>query len=315
MKEAESLKFTVPTLRPYLRPRRVISMVSCFLQRSGVASLLTFVQSTVNITLETPGGHSSVPPPLTNAELLSEIVASLKPNTFTPHLTPQNPHHSLLQCLAQHGSDVPGRLRDAILSARSEKARAQLAKALAQEGGAPERYLLQTSQATTVFRSGVKANALPESGYALINHRIAIEESLDYVRHKVGLTLKAKAEEFGLGLELWGLRVAKDEGQGDLKVISIGNLEPAPSTPTYGSTPYEVLAGTIRHAWTAAGKADDLIVTPSIMTGKPLHASFFAAIGQSGSSSFNLQETPTHDSTGTSPETSSVMFRSRKASV
>jgi Gly-Xaa carboxypeptidase len=228
-------------------------------------------EQTVNITLETPGGHSSVPPPFTNAEILSDIVGSLKPNSFTPHLTPRNPHHSLLQCVAQHGADVPQRLRDAVRFARSEKARAKLAKILAKEGGAPERYLLQTSQATTVFRSGIKANALPETGYALVNHRIAIEESLDYVREKIGREMEDKADEYGLGLELFGRRVrADEEGRGDLKVFGTGNLEPAASTPTYGSKVYQVLAGTIRHAWKATGDEDEElpIVTPSIMTGQ-----------------------------------------------
>jgi acetylornithine deacetylase/succinyl-diaminopimelate desuccinylase-like protein len=44
----------------------------------------------VRVTIETPGGHSSVPPDHTGIGVLSRIISVIESNPYEPDLTPAN---------------------------------------------------------------------------------------------------------------------------------------------------------------------------------------------------------------------------------
>ena len=78
------------------------------------------------------------------------------------------------QCLAQHAPDLPDSLRRDIIGAEhSEKALRSAEKKLFEN--ATIKNLVGSTQAIDLVHGGVKVNALPESAYAIINHRISVE--------------------------------------------------------------------------------------------------------------------------------------------
>lgn len=92
----------------------------------------------------------------------------------------------MLKCLATHGPDMPKKLREAVIkSVHSDKALREVQQILAQD--AYLKILLSiagTTQAIDIVQGGVKANALPEQAWAIINHRISTER---YVCHSFTL--------------------------------------------------------------------------------------------------------------------------------
>lgn len=55
-----------------------------------------------------------------------------------------------------------------------------------------QRYLMQTSQATDLRSGGVKINALPENGYAVVNHRVAVESRVADIRSNLQSLIETK---------------------------------------------------------------------------------------------------------------------------
>lgn len=83
--------------------------------------------------------------------------------------------HYGLMCTAAHaGEGYPKALRDSILkSTKSDKALKALEKALIENS--LSRSLMGTTVAVDMIGGGVKANALPELAWGVVNHRIAAE--------------------------------------------------------------------------------------------------------------------------------------------
>ena len=90
-----------------------------------------------------------------------------------PNLYRNETYYEELQCQAAHNPDFPKDLRKLVAkSAHSDKALAKLSKEL--ERTIPQyKAVAGTTQAVDVIRGGVKTNALPESAYVIVNHRIA----------------------------------------------------------------------------------------------------------------------------------------------
>jgi Gly-Xaa carboxypeptidase len=166
---------------------------------------------------------------------------------------------------------MPPALKYAIQSARTDEEQATLAETLASVLGLRHRYFMQTSQAATLLHSGNKVNNLPEFGFAVINHRIAVEETVESVMSTLVERVASKARELGLGLYLWGEEVRKPDSA-DLGILSVeteGAIEPAPLAPR-DSGPWKLLAGTIRHVWNGRfeeGPESEIIVSPAMSTG------------------------------------------------
>ncbi len=78
------------------------------------------------------------------------------------------------QCLAAHAQGLPTALRKALLSSeKSDRALRAAEKILFQDR--LFKSLVQTTQAIDLIQGGVKTNALPESAWAVVNHRIATD--------------------------------------------------------------------------------------------------------------------------------------------
>ena len=216
----------------------------------------------VEITVSGAGGHSSVPPDHTAIGVLAKVITLIESNQYEPMLTPANPVFSTLQCGAEFG-EMPDQLRKQIkLAATNKNVAKALAKYLAQES-LFTRYLLQTSQAVDIVRGGHKVNALPESVYAVVNHRVAIESKVQDVRDHILNLLKENELSNEHTMTAWDTEINSGNKFGFNVTIKDSQvpLEPAPVSPN-DSFAYKLLSGTIKHIW-----GDDTIVAPAIMTG------------------------------------------------
>lgn len=128
----------------------------------------------VSITVETPGGHSSIPPAHTSIGILSSAIVQLESNPYPPTLTRTTPYYSTLLCQAAHAPEMPLLLRTSLLqSVWSDRALDRaLELLLADDSTRYIRSILSTTQAINVINGGVKVNALPERAQAIVNHRI-----------------------------------------------------------------------------------------------------------------------------------------------
>ncbi|KAI0545225.1 peptidase family M20/M25/M40 [Xylaria curta] len=218
----------------------------------------------VEITVQTPGGHSSVPPPHTGIGIASELVTLIEENPYQPHFHEDNPILQFLECAKIYSPDFPWALRKHLpwrrpsWPIRDDRLALEAAKL-----GDDVKYLFTTSSAVTVINGGVKINSLPERTRVLVNHRInvgdpvsTVQENLAYLAQKVAtrhnLTLQAFPDD------------DEPEMQSSIRIVNLYSLEPAPVTPTsiHGVTPYSVLSGTTRALY-----GESVIMAPALMPG------------------------------------------------
>lgn len=84
-----------------------------------------------------------------------------------------------MQCVGAHGANVPLDFRNVIKrAAYSDQALRILEKSLFKN--ALYKSFVGTTQAVDLIQGGVKVNALPESAWAVINHRISVIRSVTY---------------------------------------------------------------------------------------------------------------------------------------
>lgn len=225
------------------------------------------------ITVYTPGGHSSIPPDHTGIGIAGALISKMEKTPFEPTLSTRNPVYGFLQCLAAYSHMLPAPYREAILaSGKSRKANAAVRATLGARKAT--RYMITTSQALDVVEGGMKVNALPERVSITANFRIAMEETINSTRAKVISNAEEIAREFGVGLLVNRTKVVRDEfGSLKLKAIDVDetgritneliaptkngyivvsdfgtHVDPAPVTPTSGEA-WEVFAGTVRHVF------------------------------------------------------------------
>ncbi|KAJ3176353.1 Gly-Xaa carboxypeptidase [Irineochytrium annulatum] len=228
----------------------------------------------LNITVKTKGGHSSLPPDHTAIGIMSSAIAELEANPFIASLPDASPFLMQLRCLARYGGDnVDPWLRHAIDNVGEY--RSALVGALAEDRFL--RYLMKTSQAVDVIKGGEKVNALPEVVTTLANHRIKVDSGHREVEDHAVTVLSPVAKRFGLRFELTRLNgtveevVARRKGKGgeeDAGELLVepyhGAVEPAPVSPV-DDVAWNVLAGTIRHAIRRPdGKKGSLVVAPTL---------------------------------------------------
>ncbi|GHJ89068.1 hypothetical protein NliqN6_5470 [Naganishia liquefaciens] len=219
----------------------------------------------LKITVETPGGHSSVPPEHTSIGILSRLLVELEANPFEPSLTAESPYLKYLTCLADHAPDVPKAFKRSVAHPGKWKA---LAKRLAGES-AQNRAFLATTQAIDLISGGVKVNALPEVATATINHRIAFTSSIEETKQHASRLLGPLAHKLGFDYIAFnetasglvagttnGKRVTLDVVRG---AKGTAGLEPAPITPS-DSESFELIGSTIKQVF-----GDDVVVAPSAM--------------------------------------------------
>ncbi|KAI0058987.1 carboxypeptidase S [Artomyces pyxidatus] len=225
----------------------------------------------VRLTVSSPGGHSSLPPPHTSIGILSRLLVEFENNPFDVHLERDTPVYAMVQCMAAHTKDMPARLRKAIkASPHSKKALRRAEKELFQDPAV--KSLVGTTQAIDLVQGGVKTNALPEEAWAVVNHRVATQSTLSAVQERDTELLKSLAHKFNLTYTAFGSSISTQEAPayGTLTLADAWGaaLEPAPITPT-DAVPYRILSGTIKATYNAQRglEGDNIIISPGIMSG------------------------------------------------
>lgn len=231
----------------------------------------------IRIKVNTPGGHSSIPPTHTSIGYLALLLAQLEANPRPIHLTRENPIFKSIECSAIHSPDIPDRLRRQVIRAsQGDEAALEKVEHYIINSDGPKaawlRSILSTTQAVDMIHGGVKSNALPEEVFAIVNHRVAIDSSLETLKDSVVSLLSPVASKHNLELvgfnnasvssmsESYRGKVTLSDAWGDA-------LEPAPISPT-DSAAYKLLSGTIRAAWEDAHPTEEsIIVAPSMMGG------------------------------------------------
>ncbi|KAJ3990126.1 hypothetical protein F5890DRAFT_1399401 [Lentinula detonsa] len=241
----------------------------------------------IKVEVTSPGGHSSVPPVHTTIGYLASIITELENNPFPVELARDTVPHDTLLCYASHGRDIPHSLKHAIF--KSTHCDAALRKVENMFVSKDRWYssLVGTTQAVDMVFGGVKANALPESAYAIVNHRINTLSSVNETAAHDTQTITGIARAFNLTLRAFGEDVIPasayllSEPKGHIELSQAFNheLEPAPRTPTSGkdSEPWNFLSGTIKATYDAhrsfrgtdgeESKSKSVIVSPGMSTG------------------------------------------------
>ena len=241
----------------------------------------------VRVEVRSKGGHSSMPPPHTSIGLLSKLVTVLEENPFPDKLEERSKAQiRFFQCMRDHplvpkpmrtaleeleyaertldsdfmrmhGSKLPIHERlfvqlapESMLRSRLERARQHVLDVL----DPAVRLLLKTTQAADIVQGGVKVNALPESAYAIMNHRIATYSSVDETKDRYKKLLAPVAKEMGLSMTAFGEELVPftNASVGSL-VISNGPsyLEVVDVSPFEGKEAgaFRLLSSVIRQTW------------------------------------------------------------------
>ncbi|KAI5960474.1 hypothetical protein KGF57_001945 [Candida theae] len=204
----------------------------------------------VVVGINTPGGHSSVPPlsQHTSIGLMAIFIESLERDRFQPILSPRNPTFHEYQCVAKYSPTLAHKIKKSLLQAETSRRANKIATNWLYNKSLLSRYLISSTQAVDIINGGVKSNALPEYVEAVINHRIAVESSVDDVYRHDLQHAEHLAKRYDLGLVSEGHILRNETVNGKITLRRVSELEPAPSTPTVGKV-WELFAGNIRHVY------------------------------------------------------------------
>lgn len=217
----------------------------------------------INIKLNTPGGHSSIPPDHTGIGILSEVITKLEAHKHKTYLTPTNPMFSALQCLADY--QVPGldsKVSKAIKKMhKSEKARKRVIAYL--EDDPMAQYFIRTSQAIDIIKGGAKINALPEEVEVSINHRIVPEETVADVEKHVLKIVKKVACHYGFAVQGFNSTIENSKGDASNGLFTVTKMSGHESAPVTRSDDlsWDILSGTVKHTFSDL----DPLVVPTLM--------------------------------------------------
>ncbi|KAH8093807.1 carboxypeptidase S [Cristinia sonorae] len=227
----------------------------------------------VRVEVESPGGHSSVPPEHTTIGILSALVAHIEKNPYKPHLGRGTPMYEKALCMAAHLPELPKPLREALQKAPTSDSALHEAEAILFKDKL-FKALVGTTQAVDLIQGGVKTNALPESAWAVVNHRIATDSSVAAVQDRDTEVVLSLAQEFNLSVTAFGKQLSGEgvPAYGKLVLSDAwgASLEPAPLTPTGDAAAYQLLAGTVKATYSShrgLDDTDDVVVSPGHMSG------------------------------------------------
>lgn len=106
------------------------------------------------------------------------------------------------------------------------------------------------------------ANALPETAYALVNHRIAIEESIQILKDHYIRILSPLANQWNFGFHAFGKDInCNTIPSGTVTLASHDELEPSPVSE-HQDARFSWLAGTLRGVF-----GEEVYVAPVLLTG------------------------------------------------
>ncbi|OBZ74012.1 Carboxypeptidase S [Grifola frondosa] len=227
----------------------------------------------VRVEVTSPGGHSSIPPSHTTIGILAALLVHYESNPYEAKLARDTPMYWKAQCIAEHAPLLSSYVRKAIKrSTKSDRALRTAEEALFADP--VFKAFVGTTQAIDLIDGGVKTNALPELAWAVVNHRVATDSSVDVVKEHDTNLLKSLASDFNLSYTAFGTSVSTQDAPayGTLTLSDAWGaaLEPAPITPIGAdAVPYQLLSGTIKAAYNAHRSllGDNIVVAPGIMSG------------------------------------------------
>jgi Gly-Xaa carboxypeptidase len=231
----------------------------------------------IQVSVQTPGGHSSVPPRHTSIGILADLIATIENSPFKPRLTKASSIYDTVNCIAEHAPDTfSSKLKNAIKKDSLKKVVDLLLDE--QPSFLP---LLRTTTAVDRISGGVKANALPEGANAIINHRIAVDSSIGDIEDYYKKLLSPAADKFNLSFSAFGKDLSTGQNPtASNRILTVNDAygyatQPVPKAPTFGSPAWDVLAGTIVSSFQAFRKNEfekrkdenGILVVPSMSTG------------------------------------------------
>ncbi|KAJ7628844.1 hypothetical protein FB45DRAFT_919355 [Roridomyces roridus] len=208
----------------------------------------------IQVSVNVPGGHSSIPPAHTAIGILSSLVTTIEAHPFSPTLDKGNPFAAFVMCLAEYGTIDP-LLKTLLADERTWPA----AAALMAERNAGDKSRLSTSQAATVVQGGVKVNALPEEAHVIVNLRVGVEDTLDQIYKRYERLLRPEAERFGL--EVVGFGEEPSAGATRYLQLSSPFGAEASAVTAFNGSAWDLFARTSRHLFPTA------LVAPYLATG------------------------------------------------
>lgn len=222
----------------------------------------------LRVEVSAPGGHSSIPPPHTAIGILALVIAELEAHPHEPHLLRNGTLFQEIQCAAAHGPEVSDTFRELARAAIDDDSALEALTRLLLEHVPQSAAKLATTQAVDLVAGGVKVNALPETAYAVVNHRIAEQSSVAALQARVTTIVAPVASRHGFALDAFGRTVVSgSKGRVSLSDAWGTALEPAPVTPVADSPVYALLAGTIVAALSETYNASSAIVQPTYALG------------------------------------------------
>lgn len=187
----------------------------------------------IKITIDGHGGHSSNPPMNghTNIGILAKIVSLMEDTGFEPQYSEQNSLWESLECIAEYNDNLNPEFKEAIL--KRDVSPYYREKLLSILSANPQfKGLIETSQAFDIISGGVKANALPEDAYAVVNHRIDVGSSVKEVFERDLAMARIIAKTYDFGLIMEDKVIIPETTNGVIRVEKFGDsIEPAPVSP------------------------------------------------------------------------------------
>jgi Gly-Xaa carboxypeptidase len=279
-------------------------MINTWGQQFAVPGVAEKGHYDLGISVETLGGHSSVPrecafrasltsAPHTGIGLMSLLIAELEKNPHPLVLEEASPMYGFVTCAADYAEDMPKGLKSTVKKAGKgdKKAWSNLAQEIVDTGipgqshgpgqGDPIRALMSTTQATDIINGGVKVNALPEVVTAVINHRVNVASDHVELQDRTINTLMPVVKKYNLTLVGFGETVHT----GGASKVVLSNAygyytDPAPISPfTIDDPAWKVMAGTARGMWASRPEVsdngaivelpqgEDLVLAPFFTTG------------------------------------------------
>ncbi|KAI0343219.1 carboxypeptidase S [Trametopsis cervina] len=226
----------------------------------------------IHIEVNTPGGHSSVPPRHTAIGILASAIVAIEADPHPVVLPRAGTAFQQITCEATFDPSVPSEIRELVeRAAHDDDALEELSRVLAAQNPLYE-VLMATTQAVDIVQGGVKINALPERAVAIVNHRIAQQSSVSEVMERITSVILPTARKFNITLNAFGKSVYHGaSGAGEINLADTWGtaLEPAPMTPTVDAKPYEILMGTIKAALKASPKynKNEVVISPGLAFG------------------------------------------------
>lgn len=212
----------------------------------------------LEITVNVPGGHSSMPPKHTGIGIMSQLITMIEDDIFSPKLDEDNPFIDALRCGAAHGPRFPPDWAHHLLED-------ELDLLVEDVSFHPLfSFLCKTTVAVDVIHGGIKINALPETTTVSINHRVNIGDTIDGIKNKYTELAASVAERHNLYLSAFDDSTPTEDLPSTIVLVSKYALDPAPLTPTSidGTTPFSVFSGTTRALY-----GQEVIVAPALTTG------------------------------------------------